>query len=271
MPKNNDTNNLFLNQKIVQTAINYTALADDVIIEVTNTSAPRTITLPAASANNRGKFYIIKDISGGALSKNISVVPASGTIDGSLSLLIGTNYGAIQAYSDGASYYSQSLVLPSRTGNPLGSASWRKISGSGFVPTGGEPTQTLPNITSPMATSGLVDFSTLTADHITNITASTSSFTIVRAGMYLLSFDAGIVTNSNNATGCIAQMVKNSTTVIIGALDAMTNNFASYLGGRVLTNLVAGDVIDVRFGTYNGFGYLFYSLEIFAQQFPLTF
>ncbi|MGL5626526.1 MAG: hypothetical protein ACRDDW_03270 [Candidatus Rhabdochlamydia sp.] len=275
MSKNNSTNNLFLNQPVIQPPGNYTAAFNDVIIEV-NTTAARTIILPApssaASTSNIGKFYVIKDITGLAATNNITInVFGGGTIDGVTSLVIGTNYGAIQVYTDGTSYYSQAFVTVTTVGTTLASASWRKISGSTFVPTGGQPTQSLTNIASPMATTGLVNFSTLTADHITNINPSTTSFTIVNPGLYLLSFDADIVTNSGNNTGTMGQIVKNGTTVISGAINAMLANFVSYLGGRVLTNLVAGDVIDVRFGSYNGFGFFFYSVEIDVQQLPTTF
>jgi len=122
MPKNNATNNLFLNQSVVQTATNYTALATDVIIEVTNTSAARTITLPAPSAapstSNVGKFYIIKDTSGGAGTNIITITPASGTIDGSANTSIQTNYGALQVFSDGTNYYTQGLWVNPSAYNP---------------------------------------------------------------------------------------------------------------------------------------------------------
>lgn len=123
MPKNNATNNIFLNQPLVQTATNYTALNTDVIIEVTNTAAIRTITLPAPSAaaatSNVGKFYVIKDVSGGSAANNITIVPASGLIDGSVSLAIATNYGAVQVYSDGTNYYSQAVATPQTSLAPV--------------------------------------------------------------------------------------------------------------------------------------------------------
>lgn len=108
MPNNNSTNNLFLNQNIVTTSSNYTALANDVIIEVTTTASAVTVSLPSPSVNNAGKFYIIKDISGTAATNNISIVPLSGTIDGAASLVISFNYGVAQVYSDGTNYFNQS-------------------------------------------------------------------------------------------------------------------------------------------------------------------
>lgn len=104
MPNNNTSNNRFLNQPVTQTASNYTALASDVIIEVTNTSVSRTITLPAPSAV--GKAFVIKDASGGALANNILIVPSSGSIDGFGSARISSNYGSVQVFSDGSNYFS---------------------------------------------------------------------------------------------------------------------------------------------------------------------
>ncbi|MGL5626242.1 MAG: hypothetical protein ACRDDW_01825 [Candidatus Rhabdochlamydia sp.] len=188
MSKNNSTNNLFLNQPVVQTATNYTALATDVIIEVTNTSASRTITLPApsaaASTSNVGKFYVIKDTSGGAATNNISVVSASGTIDGSGSLVIGTNYGAVQVYTDGTSYYSQALITSPLTGIPFASASWTRVSGVlsalGVAESANWPIGTVGPLASGM------NLSLLTNDHLINITLDPSSrfVTIQKTGMY---------------------------------------------------------------------------------------
>jgi hypothetical protein len=100
-------NNRFLNQPVTTTATNYTVLLSDVIIEVTSTSAVRTITLPAPSlTGNIGKAFFIKDTSGGASLNNIILAPASGTIDGAVNTSIVTNYGSIQVFCDGTSYYT---------------------------------------------------------------------------------------------------------------------------------------------------------------------
>lgn len=107
MPNNNSVNNRFLNQPVTTTSTNYTALPSDVIIEVTNTSAVRTITLPAPSTTgNVGKAFVIKDTSGGAQTNNIFIAPASGLIDGMSSLAIASNYGSAQVFCDGSNYYS---------------------------------------------------------------------------------------------------------------------------------------------------------------------
>jgi len=107
VPVNTSVNNRFFNQPVVTTAVNYTALISDVIIEVSSTAAILTITLPAPSAlGNVGKSFIIKDTSGGAQTNNIFIAPASGLIDGMSSLAIASNYGSAQVFCDGSNYYS---------------------------------------------------------------------------------------------------------------------------------------------------------------------
>jgi len=119
---NNAINNTDYNTPVTLSgAANVTALLSDYIIGVDDTAAPRTVTLPAAStvgANaNSGKVYIIKDQSGGAGTNNITVSPASGTIDGGASLVISSDYGELVVYSDGAAWYSGS---PIPIGLPIG-------------------------------------------------------------------------------------------------------------------------------------------------------
>lgn len=107
------SDNIFFNTPVTQTAISYTALQTDYIIEVTNTASARTITLPAPSTTgttvNVGKFYIIKDTSGAAMTNNITVAPVSGTIDGQTSLVIANNFGWLAVFCDGTAWYSSSF------------------------------------------------------------------------------------------------------------------------------------------------------------------
>lgn len=67
-----------------------------------DTSASRTITLPLASAVAEGRFYIIKDATGGA-NANPFTIAASGSdlIDGASSQQYDSNYGAISVISNG--------------------------------------------------------------------------------------------------------------------------------------------------------------------------
>ena len=91
----------------VTTATNYTVLVTDYIIGVTSTSAVRTITLPAATSDNTGQVYIVKDESGGAATNNISVVVnGGGLIDDTSTAVLTQNYEARQFYSSGAQWFA---------------------------------------------------------------------------------------------------------------------------------------------------------------------
>lgn len=93
-------------KKRTATATNYTATSQDFLIGVTDTSAPRTITLPAASGL-AGKQIIIKDESGAAATNNITIDGnASESIDGAATALISTNYGALRLYCDGSNWFT---------------------------------------------------------------------------------------------------------------------------------------------------------------------
>lgn len=75
----------------------------DYYVGVTSTAAPRTITLPAA---RDGRVIIVKDQSGAAGTNNITVVPASGTIDGAANYVINSNYGLKGFISDGTNWFT---------------------------------------------------------------------------------------------------------------------------------------------------------------------
>lgn len=111
----NSVNNLFRGQKVVNSATNYVVLDDDVIINISDTSVARSVTLPTPSINNVGKFFVIKDTSGGALTNNITITPASGTIDNAANYKIESSYGSVVLYSDGSNYFSQSEIKESPT------------------------------------------------------------------------------------------------------------------------------------------------------------
>jgi hypothetical protein len=79
---------------------------NDVIIGVTNTAAPRTITLSSADVAN-GKFIIIKDESGAASANNITIATEGAElIDGEASVEITADYGVIRLYSNGTNWFS---------------------------------------------------------------------------------------------------------------------------------------------------------------------
>lgn len=62
------------------TAISYAVASGDVVIGVSNTAAPRTITLPAGTVAKR--MIIVKDTSGGAAAVPIRVIATASNIDG---------------------------------------------------------------------------------------------------------------------------------------------------------------------------------------------
>ncbi len=73
----------------------------DVLLAV-DTTASRTITLPAASAVAAGRLYVVKDRTGNSETNTITVL-ADGTdnIDGAASQVFGSNYGAFMVVSNG--------------------------------------------------------------------------------------------------------------------------------------------------------------------------
>lgn len=71
----------------------YQVLVTDEVIIVTTLSASFTITMPASPTT--GDTYIIKDGTGSAGSKNLTIAGNSNTIDGSSTFILNTSYGAI--------------------------------------------------------------------------------------------------------------------------------------------------------------------------------
>lgn len=84
------------------TAATY-AVTNDSILGV-NRAGPVAITLPA-SAGNTGRVLDIKDESGAAATNNITITPASGTIDGATSLTLNINYGSYRIYCNGTNWF----------------------------------------------------------------------------------------------------------------------------------------------------------------------
>lgn len=85
-------------------AASYTLTSSDYIIGVTDTSAARVMSLPAAPST--GQVFVIKDQSGAASNGNLSVDVTGGvvTIDGATSYVISSNYGSITVYFNGTNY-----------------------------------------------------------------------------------------------------------------------------------------------------------------------
>ena len=82
-----------------------TASVNDVIIGVSGTTAI-DIRLPSAGDYTAGQNFTIKDESGAANTKNITILASgSQTIDGTGSIVLESPYAAINIYSDGASKF----------------------------------------------------------------------------------------------------------------------------------------------------------------------
>ena len=79
----------------------YSATADTYIIGV-NRAGPVTVTLPTNSA---GRLITVKDESGNASTNNITITPASGTIDGQANLVIAGNYVSYTLYCNGSNWF----------------------------------------------------------------------------------------------------------------------------------------------------------------------
>jgi hypothetical protein len=79
----------------------FTATADETHL-VDTSGGVGTVTLPAVSAN---RFVRIKDSSGDSEVNNITVSPASGTIDGAATNVIDSNYGSVIYVSDGTNWF----------------------------------------------------------------------------------------------------------------------------------------------------------------------
>jgi hypothetical protein len=94
----------------VTTTSSYTVLPQDMTI-LCNQSAAITITIPNP-ASMAGRLLTIKDISDNAVTNNITISPASGTIDGASSKVLNSNYDVLQLTTDGTNWYGVSKTPP---------------------------------------------------------------------------------------------------------------------------------------------------------------
>ena len=94
-----------LDYQAVNTDTTISSASTVVFLDV-DTTATRTITLPAASAVPTGRIYVIKDASGQSETNTLTIVPnGSDTIDGAASLAINSNYASIVLISNGTNSY----------------------------------------------------------------------------------------------------------------------------------------------------------------------
>ena len=90
-----------------RTAVNSTTTAsvNDVILGVSGTAAI-DIRLPSAADYSAGQNFTVKDESGAADAKNITILASgSQTIDGNASIILESPYAAVNIYSDGTSKF----------------------------------------------------------------------------------------------------------------------------------------------------------------------
>lgn len=95
-------------RKVVRrTGISYQTTADDFNVAVTDTAAPRTVTIASAFIAKVDNEITVSDESGGALANNITVATEGAeTIDGVATATIAANYGALRLRSDGSNLYT---------------------------------------------------------------------------------------------------------------------------------------------------------------------
>ena len=99
----NLTGILTYNRRAVSTTI--TASVNDRILGVSGTTAI-DIRLPPAGNYAAGQYFTVKDESGAANTKNITIRPSgSQTIDGQTSIILESSHAAVNIYSDGTSKF----------------------------------------------------------------------------------------------------------------------------------------------------------------------
>lgn len=93
-----------LSMAIKSVTANYTVTASDNTILANTTSASFTITLPAP-ASFAGRIYTIKKVGTGGIDKELTISPASGTIDGGNSYKIYNDWTYVTLQTDGTDWF----------------------------------------------------------------------------------------------------------------------------------------------------------------------
>lgn len=84
----------------------HTVQADEKLIRYTSLSTDRTVTLPAPSAFNKFREYIVKDESGDCSGyATITIQAASGDIDGAADYVLDSSYAYAALYNDGTDWW----------------------------------------------------------------------------------------------------------------------------------------------------------------------
>jgi len=221
----NCINNLLSSQKVVSSAADYVVLSDDVIINISDTSITRIVTLPAPSVSNEGKYFVVKDSSGSADEiGGIDVISAGGaSVDGSPSHIIDTNFGSVVVYSDGSNYFSQSgVVLDS-----LASFSARKSS---------------PQVIAPASFVPITLYTSVDFNNTTSFDAASGAFTAPRSGRYF--FNAGATFSSlTGAAGTEGSFQINGSVQRNGVFIDSSAFFTPTLSSSAFFSLGVGDTV----------------------------
>jgi hypothetical protein len=80
----------------------YTILVTDDVIAVGTLASAKTLTLPASPT--AGDTHVIKDIVGECATRNITIAPAAGNIDGAANFVMNINYQAVTVVYTGSQW-----------------------------------------------------------------------------------------------------------------------------------------------------------------------
>lgn len=81
----------------------------DFYVGISGNSGAVAIALPVDNTLSVDQYFIFKDEAGTAATKNITITPASGTIDGAATFIINSNYGAVAIRFDGTNFFTMNL------------------------------------------------------------------------------------------------------------------------------------------------------------------
>lgn len=93
-----------LSMAIKSVSADYTVTASDNTILANTSSTAFTVTLPAPT-NFTGRIYTIKKIGNGGIDKELTITPASGTIDGGSTYIIYNDWTYVTLQTDGTDWY----------------------------------------------------------------------------------------------------------------------------------------------------------------------
>lgn len=240
MANNNSVNNLFKSQKVIgTTATNYLPAEDDVYINISNTVAPRTVTLPAASSDNIGRTFIIKDASGQAgVGNNINIVVAGGgLIDGNSSYSLTNPYESIQVYSDGVNHFTEGRHFS--TGSTFAAFSGRRST-----------LQAIPN----NSLTTLLGFTTTDINVGAGFNATTGVFTVPNTGRYFLSGSASFLSTGSSGNYECGFSINGSGTLRNGAIFLANQNFRVTTSSNGVFDLTAADTVAFQLMQVSGLG-----------------